>query len=47
MTNIQSIAGGFIWMCISALLLFAALEPVDLNKGTAQLATVATAEAAA
>ena len=46
MTNIQSIAGGFIWMCVSALLIFAALEPVDVNDGAAQLAAVEAGAAA-
>lgn len=31
MTNLQSIAGGAVWMFISGLLIFAALEPVTVD----------------
>ena len=35
MTNLTSIAGGAVWMAVSALLTLAALEPVDIQAAGA------------
>ena len=36
MTNFRSIAGASVWMLVSTLLMFAALEPVSLGGARAQ-----------
>lgn len=46
MTNMQTIAGSALWVFISGLLFFAALEPVTVSPAI-QLASTQSAEAAA
>jgi len=48
MTNIRSIAGSAVWMLISGLLFFAALEPVSVEDGgRMEVAAAASQEASA
>lgn len=47
MTNLQSVAGGAVWIAIATLLMLVTFEPVSMEKAPAPAFVLADADAAA
>ena len=45
MSNLQSFAGGAVWMAVAAILMLATFEPVSVEQSPAATALQVTAEA--
>jgi hypothetical protein len=47
MTNLQSFAGGFVWVAVAAVLMLVTFEPVTVEQTPSAVALQVTAEAPA